>query len=432
MIARGRGNRKWLSLETSMSRFGVIVLSSLLTGFLAGQSIRGAETPAPSIIVNLNAVAFQPNEFTDKDNKKVPAGTTEVVDGKFGKAVKFSFVEGASGGFMSARLRPTPQWNQAGGFSFWVKGDGSDHWGGIELIDNNDYGLRYGYCFPINSTDWTKITVPWRDVIPELAGPLINSNGGYAPSGFGSLFFGKWFYWRDYPAESYTIGQITLEPNLKLEPTPDAPAGAPLARVRAKLDRHQPLTIVTMGDSLSDEHHWSNRQTVWSRLLIKELKAKYCSDVTLVNPAIGGTTLSQNLIVMPRWEKQAKSPDLVSVFFGGNDWETGVRGARFADYLRLAVDRIRRQTHGSADIVLMTPCPSHDRWETMREIEQAVREVAREKRTAMVDIAADFRKAPTADEALKREYWAWDKVHLGAKGHELVKNAVLEAIKSAQ
>jgi lysophospholipase L1-like esterase len=392
MIARGRGNRKWLSLETSMSRFGVIVLSSLLTGFLAGQSIRGAETPAPSIIVNLNAVAFQPNEFTDKDNKKVPAGTTEVVDGKFGKAVKFSFVEGASGGFMSARLRPTPQWNQAGGFSFWVKGDGSDHWGGIELIDNNDYGLRYGYCFPINSTDWTKITVPWRDVIPELAGPLINSNGGYAPSGFGSLFFGKWFYWRDYPAES----------------------------------------IVTMGDSLSDEHHWSNRQTVWSRLLIKELKAKYGSDVTLVNPAIGGTTLSQNLIVMPRWEKQAKSPDLVSVFFGGNDWETGVRGARFADYLRLAVDRIRRQTDGSADIVLMTPCPSHDRWETMREIEQAVREVAREKRTAMVDIAADFRKAPTADEALKREYWAWDKVHLGAKGHELVKNAVLEAIKSAQ
>lgn len=415
-----------------MNRLSVILLSALLSGFLPGQSTFGAETSAPPIIVGLNTVHFQPNEFTDKDNKKVAAGTAQVVNGKFGKAVKFSFVEGASGGFMSARLRPTPQWNQAGGFSFWVKGDGSDHWGGIELIDNNDFALRYGYCFPINSTEWEKITVPWSDVIPELAGPLINNSAGYAPSGFGSLFFGKWFYWREYPAESYTVDKIALEPYLKAEPVPEAPAGAPLKRVRAKLDRHQPLTMVTMGDSLSDEHHWSNRQIVWSRLLANELNARYGSDVKLVNPAIGGTTLSQNLIVMPRWEKQAPSPDLVTVFFGGNDWETGVRGARFADYLRLAVDRIRRQTHGSADIVLMTPCPSHDRWETMRELEQAVRDVAREKKTAMVDIAADFRKAPTADEALKREYWAWDKVHLGTKGHESVKDAVLEAINSAQ
>ena len=49
--------------------------------------------------------------------------------------------------------------------------------------------------------------------------------------------------------------------------------------------------------------------------------------MTLVNPAIGGTTLSQNVILMPRWLQVAPSPDLVVIWFGGNDWDTDVRGA---------------------------------------------------------------------------------------------------------
>jgi lysophospholipase L1-like esterase len=381
-----------------------------------------------NVIFDMDQVVHQPGEVT-VDGKKVPAGSAELVDGKFGKAVRFSFVENARGGFMTARVRPTEAWDQAEGFSFWVKGDGSSHWGGIELIDRDDFSLRYGYCFPINSTEWRKVVVPWSDLTPELTGPLVDVNKGYAPSHFGNFWFGKWFYWRDYPAISYAIDQVQLEKSIDVPVKTIAAQGtSPLSRFRDKLVHHQPVTIVTMGDSLSDKRHWSNQKALWSELLASQLKAKYGSDVTLINPAVGGTSLSQNIVTMPVWSTQAPAPDLVTIWFGGNDWETGVRGQRFAEYLRLAVDRIRRQTGGSADILILTTLPSHDRWETMRELEQAARDVAREKNTALVDIASEFRKAGSADQALAKDDWAWDKTHLGKAGHELTARMILSAI----
>jgi len=168
---------------------------------------------------------------------------------------------------------------------------------------------------------------------------------------------------------------------------------------------------------------------LWSKLLAAQIKQKHGSDVTLVNPAIGGTTLMQNLILMPRWLKDHPTPDLVTVWFGYNDWDTGVRGERFAEYLRFAVDRIRTMTRGSADVLLMTTTCTHDRWETMKELEQAVKDVAREKKTGLVDVTSEIRKVASPDEALRREYWAWDKTHLGKAGHRLVGDAVLQAIE---
>lgn len=301
----------------------------------------------------MDSVRHRPIEITDKNKQKVPIGTVELVPGKFGQAVKFSFPGGLGSGFMTASVRPTPEWDQAKGFSFYVKGDGSTNWGGIELIDNSNYSLRYAYCFPIESTNWQQITVAWQDLTPEISGPLVNAKGGYAPSGSGNFWFGKWFEWRDYPDHSYVIDQIALEKEIPAPATEDVSTG--LKRFAAKLKSKQPVTIVTMGDSLSDKRHWANQKLVWSEILVQQLKANYGSEVRLVNPAIGGTTLSQNLVLMPRWVRQAPNPDLVTVCFGFNDWDSGVRGPRFKEYMGLAVDRIRQQTHGSADILLLTP-----------------------------------------------------------------------------
>ena len=407
------------------------LLIAVVLGVAPHAPAAAAEGPASGVIFDMDTLQHRPGEFT-KENQKVPAGTAQVVDGKFGKAVRFDFVEGASGGFMTGRAPATKAWDDADGFSFWVKGDGSQSWGGIDLIDRDDFSLRYGYCFPIDSTDWRKIVVPWRDVIPELAAPLVGTREGqYPPSRFGNLFFGKWFYWRQYPAASYTIDQVVLEPRIPQPAPADAPP-AGLKRLKEKLRQHKPITIVTMGDSLTDQRHWSNQKAVWHGLLADAIKAKYGGEVTVINPALGGTTLSQNLVLMPRWAAEAASPDLVTVWFGGNDWDTGVRGPRFREYLRLAVDRVRRQTRGSADVLLMTTCPTQAGWETKAELEQAVREVARETGAALADVAADFRKAGTPDEALKQDYLAWDKVHLGPKGHEATRDAVLRAIEHSE
>ena len=144
----------------------------------------------------------------------------------------------------------------------------------------------------------------------------------------------------------------------------------------------------------------------------------------LVNPAIGGTTLSQNVILMPRWLREAPAPDLVIIWFGGNDWDSGVRGPRYKEYLTMAVDRVRRETKGHADVLVMTTCPGFAAWETRNELCVAAYEVARDLKTGFVDAATAFHKASSREEALRRKYWAWDNVHLGPGGHELIADAV--------
>lgn len=386
---------------------------------------RAAENFSPVVLFDMDTARHRPTEVGPG---KTPAGTVEVVPGKFNRACEFRFIDGARSGFFTAAVRATPDWDKAAGISFWVKGDGSSSWGGLEMIDGSNYALRYGYCFPIDSTDWKKITIPWRDLIPELpAGELVDPAGGYAPSRFGNLWFGKWHYWREYPAHGFAVDQVVLEPAIALDTTDYTPAAGGAPKTFARLKAGQPVTIVTMGDSLSDKRHWANRETLWSELLVKELQKRFGGKVTLVNPAIGGTELSQNLVLMPRWLKECPAPDLVIVWFGYNDWSSGLRGDRFKQRLECAVDRIRRMTQGRSEVMLITTCPAYARWDEMEELARAGRSVAAEKKTGLADVAAAFHEAG-ADEAARVGLYCSDRVHLGGRGHALVAETVLAAV----
>src|SRR5438034_7373321 len=66
-------------------------------------------------------------------------GRAESVEGKIGKAVKFSFDDGCKSAFCTTPIRGTAEWDRAAGFSFWLKGDGSKHFGALQFIWNEDY-----------------------------------------------------------------------------------------------------------------------------------------------------------------------------------------------------------------------------------------------------------------------------------------------------
>jgi len=385
----------------------------------------GAVAQDGPTIMDMDTVRHQPTQVGEA---KVPAGTVELVPGRLGQACRFSFIEEARSGFFTAWVNATEDWDQADGISFWVQGDGSESWGGLELIDGEDYSLRYGYCFPIDSTEWRRITIPWRDLVPEHpAAPLMDPQTGYKPSRLRNLWFGKWWYWPTYPAHSYAIDQIALEPKIETDTTDYTPEGSGLARTVAKLKAGEPVTIVTMGDSLSAKEHWANREVLWSSLLEQKLEEQYDSAATVVNVAIGGTTLNANLVLMPRWLKTTPKPDLVTVWFGYNDWDGGMRGAHFREMLAYAVDRIRRMTGGGSEVLLLTTCPALKRWEEMAELAEAGRAVASARRTGLADIEAAFHAAG-AEEAARQELYAWDATHLGPAGHELVAETVRSAL----
>lgn len=355
--------------------------------------------------------------------------TADLVDGKIGRAVKLSFGDDCQNVYAQTRSRATAEWNEADGFSFWVKGDGSNHLGGMELIWNGDYALRYSFAFPINHTDWRKVFVRWRDLVPETANKAalpIDPRTGNEPSKLGSIWFGKWWYWRDYAGHSYTIDEIRLETSLPDDNPPLRPTGAPLARCIKKISHKEPIKIVLMGDSLTDVHHWANREQNWPAMLEASLTALGLKP-TIVNTAIGGTELRQNVVLIPRWAQDDRDADLVVVCFGGNDWSSGMRGPLFEQTCLAAVDAIRRATHGRADVLLCTTCPSIERWDTMAELSAAAGAAAKAQNAGLADIDTAFHAAGKSDEGRERLFCS-DKTHLAPAGHRLFAETIVSVL----
>lgn len=396
-----------------------IIRKSVLSGILLLAAVPRVDADDNQVIDSMEALPRLAGE-------KI---TAELVDGKMGQAVKLGFDDGCQNVYAQTATRGTPEWDKADGFSFWVKGDGSDHLGGIELVWNDDYALRYAFAFPINHTDWRKVVARWRDLVPETANPAalpIDRKRGNAPSKLGAIWFGKWWYWRDYAAHSYTIDEIRLETSLPDDDRDLRPTGKPLARVQRKISRKEPIKIVLMGDSLTDVHHWANREQNWPAMLAGKLTAVGVKP-TLVNTAIGGTELRQNIVLIPRWSEQHEDADLVIVCFGGNDWSSGMSGPLFEPTCVAAVDAVRRATHGGADVLLCTTCPSIERWDTMAELSAACRAATKSQNAGLADINAAFHAAGKTVE--KREaLFTSDKTHLGPAGHRLFAETIFSIL----
>lgn len=392
------------------------MIRTALTALLFAAGALAVAAPDDTLVADMDTLKFAAPKGK---------GTAELVEGKVGKAVRFALEKDARSAFFTSNLRGTPAWDKAAGFSFWVKGDGTDHFAGLQLIYDDDYAVRYDLCFPVKGKEWQKVTVAWADLVPVLPGPKAKPLGkdGNPPSKVSALWFGKWWYWGDYPAHTFTVDEIRLEPTVERHARDYKPEGDPLARVAAKLKAGNPVTVVTMGDSLTDVRHNANRKTNWPALLAEKLKAKTKSEVRVVNPAIGGTQLRQNLVLIPRWLDPAPEPDLVTVWFGGNDYDAGMRGPEFELACAEAVDRIRRATKGKADVLLLTTSPTASGDKTA-ELAEAVRKAAKARNAGLADTEAAF----LARKDDREKLFVADRVHLAAPGHELTAETVMKAL----
>lgn len=364
----------------------------------------------------------------DEMRFRAPAekASAKLIPGHTGSAIEFQFEKESPSVFFGSNIHGQPNWDDAEGISFWVKGDDSAEVGAIQFIYDEDYAVRYEYAFPLKGTDWHKVTIAWRDFVPVLPGAnsnLLDPKKGNRPSKLSALWVGKWWHWRDYPSHSFALDELRLESKIHEEDVVYLPG---LKKIREKLTKGEPITIVTMGDSLTDTQHWANRQTDWGTLLKQRLELKYKSKVTIINPAIGGTQLRQGIIQIPRWAVNASDPDLVTVCYGGNDWEAGMRGSQFLATYGQGIDRIRRATHGQAEILILSTVPSVERWTTTAELATACRDASREHKTGLADLEGAFHRAGQKD---AERLFASDKVHLGTAGHQLVADTVFAAIE---
>jgi lysophospholipase L1-like esterase len=136
--------------------------------------------------------------------------------------------------------------------------------------------------------------------------------------GNGEIFFGG----RLEYAEMQTCVTYTHGPNLWKGPVPKYDRTA-LPRSIDKLIKKQPLSIVTLGDSISAGANASALygaapyQPAYPELLAEHLAAHFRGKVTMKNLAVGGTDTSWGLTQIDK--VVAARPDLVILAFGMND-----------------------------------------------------------------------------------------------------------------
>lgn len=134
-------------------------------------------------------------------------------------------------------------------------------------------------------------------------------------------------------------------------------AGDALPRVTRRLQRGQPVTIVVMGDSISEGydasgfHSLAPMQPPYATLLAAGLERRFRSTIALHNIAVAGSTAADGVWEAPRLA--TLNADLVLVAYGMND-ATYAGADEFERDISAIISRVRTDT-AAAEFILIAP-----------------------------------------------------------------------------
>ena len=142
--------------------------------------------------------------------------------------------------------------------------------------------------------------------------------------------------------------------------------GGNMPVVMGKLKRKQPITLCTLGDSITEGGNASKViraepfQPAYGELVALALEEAYGAKVTFSNFGVGGWTSDQGLADIGRVTARSK-PDLAIIAFGMND-ACGADMAKFAGNIRGMMDAIKTATP-DAEFVLVAPMLPNAEWD---------------------------------------------------------------------
>jgi acyl-CoA thioesterase-1 len=198
------------------------------------------------------------------------------------------------------------------------------------------------------------------------------------------------------------------------------------------IDKPRALTLVYMGDSIT-EGQYVRTELRWTEIISDRLHRKFLQspvNLMLLNEGISGETTRQGLERYAR-SVQVHQPDIMTLQFGLNDcncWVTDrglprVSLAAYRENLKEMIDRAR--AFGAREIILSTNHPTLRRKVLLsgesledgrRRYNDAVRNVADEKKVTLCDIEAAF--GGVSDDELDTLLLPYpDHLHLSPKGH---------------
>ena len=332
-------------------------------------------------------------------------------------------------------MPPDPAWNEYDGFVFWVKGDGSDHFGCIRL-QAGSYNRAWVGNFPLKNTEWHEVKLAWKDFVPAGIGvPELGDADGYRPGDVNLLAFGKsWNFTTKHerPKLAFSIDDLRLvkgiQPNRPRKTLDTFPAvGTVVARMKAG----EAVTVLALGDSITWGTSAGGNDHAYPAVLGAMLRRHYGNEkITVVSRAIGGSTTAKGRQWLNR-DVRGVEADLVTVMFGFNEMpgkpeERETKTKAFTANLVTYLEEVAGVMKAAPACVLLATLPGNDKhWESLDGYAEGVRGLGKEHPNVTVaDVNAHFKQMGFE----KFRTFMADGAHPNREGQRELAVVVFEAI----
>ena len=370
-----------------------------------------------------------------KETPTVKLALCDDREGRPGAAFSVKADVGRLSALAMRRIQPDEAWNRYDGLSFWVKGDGSENWANIRLQARNGQAAWVA-SFPLRQTEWHEVRLAWGDFVPVTARiDELGTAKGIRPAEIDRVGFGKeWNFniFHKSPEISFCIDDLAFVRGVKSSRR-RVPIGKlpPLSSVVRKLETGQPVTILTLGDSITWGTSAGGNDYAYPAVLASLLRERYPkAEITLVNRAIGGSTTSRGREWLMR-DVLGIEADLITVMMGYNerpaaDEDVAAVTDRYLANLVRYVEEVAGVMKKRPTCVLLAPTPGRQtNWMALDAYAQGVRELGKRHRNVTIADANAHMKQLGQDAYAKLMA---DEAHPNPEGQKVMAEIVFRAI----
>ena len=405
-----------------MIKFSLMTLSVAAALAIAGCNCKSACTTAGKCGADVPSISIPANNWAT--SRWTPSGTPTF-------EVKENSVILNGPGWISKRTEfpfaGTDPELICNGFSFRVRGDGSDDWGCISITDGGR--LRSAYYFPLNNKDWTEHKVAFADMAPAY------DNASRLPDKIrvGELtFLAIGDYWKirtgNLPRAKFTyeISDLKLETNVPAVYQRGKYRPMPLKDAVEKMKSGKPVSISCFGDSITAGTGLANRAATRYATLIGPALAKFYKNdqIKSVCAATGGAHTFQSIGWLERDLAEGGMPDVVTMLIGFNNCSGGQTAEFYREQLIEWIERITFRTRGKCAILLVPTIPGVPRFHTQEYMAAETRKIAEEYGCTVIPLDTIIRNMGP----LEYKKFLCDTVHPNEEGHKFFTDVIFETI----
>lgn len=301
------------------------------------------------------------------------------------------------------------------GISFEVKGDGSNEWGAITVLETGAVAGRY--YFPVKSTEWKEYRVAFADMAPAgdhtLGLPARFAVGRIYQINLSDRWRINWTNIKRNPF-SYEVRNLKFIEKIAPVYSYGKYKARPLAEVVKEMKAGKEVLVTCFGDSITAGTALKKTDKRYSILLGETLVKKFNnSKIKTECVAIGGAHTYDSIAWLER-DLTKGVPAVATMLIGYNNRSGAQNAETYRKQLEIWIERLLCKSKGNTAIILIPSIQGVPRWEAQKEMAAVTYEVAKKYNCTICPIEQVIEKIGALE--YKAKYLA-DAIHPNQAGH---------------